>query len=193
MPSDEDVEEDWESVEAVDGDQESGIVSTPGSSTTFGPRPHHHHHHPDQQALEPESSAAAARRGEREAAEARQCAVCGEEHLDEPVFRAPCGHLYCAYGLQGLFRGSMEDETLFPPRCCLHAIVLADARPLLGEDLSAEFEHKSVELSTQNRTYCHQPGCATFIPPASIQGDIGTCPTCHRTTCTMCKAALAWR
>ncbi|CAK1357497.1 unnamed protein product [Cercospora beticola] len=43
-------------------------------------------------------------------------------------------------------------------------------------------------MSTKNRTYCHDPACATFMPQESIISDVATCPQCRKTTCSICKS-----
>ena len=103
------------------------------------------------------------------------------------LLEAPCGDYYCGECLEQLFRQSMTDETLFPPRCHTQEIPIAQAKGLIEPALAIEFDAKYLELSTANRTYCHDPVCATFISPADIVGDIGRCRGCHKTTCALCK------
>ena len=108
-----------------------------------------------------------------------------------PLFKllfAPCGHYYCEECLQSLFRLSMSDETLFPPRCCHQHIPLTSAKLYLGSDLIEHFQKKSIEFSTPDRTYCHRQTCSAFIPPQSIEGDRGSCPDCGSSTCRICKS-----
>ena len=140
-----------------------------------------------------ESSNTAARRGERREGSGgtADCVACTDTCPRSEGFQAPCGggHFYCRDCLRELFRNAMQDEALFPPRCCTYHIPLPNVRALLGGELAREFEHRSIELSAEDRTYCSHPQCSAFIPPASVAGDIGTCPTCRRQTCTICKAA----
>nr|POF06925.1 putative e3 ubiquitin-protein ligase ari4 [Quercus suber] len=118
------------------------------------------------------------------------CVICGEEKDFYDVARVPCNHEYCRGCLAELFRLSMTDETLFPPRCDDQEIPLNRVKFFLPTDLAHDFEAKYVELSTKNRIYCHDPHCSTFIPPAEsdMAVDWVTCPQCNKTTCTTCKA-----
>lgn len=88
--------------------------------------------------------------------------------------RAPCDHAYCLGCLRDLFKASMQDESLMPPRCCRQVIPLALAKlkPTEIEDFNA----KLLEYSTADRLYCSQPTCSTFIPPTFILNNVGTCP-----------------
>lgn len=115
------------------------------------------------------------------------CVACDETYPSNHVVPAPCDHAYCAGCLRTLFERSMNDEELFPPRCCRQNISWRRARPLLGPELAQRFDARAEELSTADRTYCHDPACATFIPPGSIHGDSGRCPQCTNETCRICK------
>ena len=119
----------------------------------------------------------------------RDCISCGEKHLFFEVARCPCSHEYCLTCLETLFRLSMGDESLFPPRCCTIPIPIESARMFLPSALVGEFMDKRVELETADRTYCHHPACSRFIGKDFIQGDVGTCRSCWRETCTLCKKA----
>jgi hypothetical protein len=96
----------------------------------------------------------------------------------EPVTRndprTPCGHAYCLGCLRDLFKASMQDESLMPPRCCRQAIPLALAKLTLKE--IEDYNAKQLEYSTTDRLYCSQPTCSIFIPPKFIVNNIGTCP-----------------
>ena len=140
----------------------------------------------------PESSASGKRRIGRTEKRLGHCIACRENKDFSDVARMPCEHEYCRECLISLFQASMEDESLFPPRCDGQPIPLDQFRSFLPVDLVKKFEEKSVELSTKNRVYCHDPRCSTFMPwPASADRTDGgwlTCPRCEKTTCTTCKA-----
>jgi hypothetical protein len=140
-----------------------------------------------------ESSASAARRPAPQALDNDEnpmieCISCRDEHQDLDISRCPCSHAYCDECLQTLFRASLSDESLFPPRCCGQPITLDSCRPHLPSELADEFLAKKVEMETPNRTYCHEPTCSTFIPQ-SIDGEVATCSRCQATTCAACKRA----
>ncbi|KXT08387.1 hypothetical protein AC579_7305 [Pseudocercospora musae] len=134
-----------------------------------------------------ESSAWAAARKYNDTPKKGNCIACGDEKDFFEVARVPCKHEYCRPCLEDLFSLSMKDETLFPPRCDGQEIPLRSVRLFLPSQLAKEFDAKYNELSTKNRTYCHDRACETFIPAQSIENDIAACPRCRKTTCTMCK------
>ncbi|KAL2818939.1 RING finger protein [Aspergillus granulosus] len=134
-----------------------------------------------------ESSAQAARRTGRSRPRARRCAACRERTEFVNVVRVPCQHEYCRSCLAELFKSSMIDESLFPPRCCRQPIDMTIARIFLESDLVEQYYKKKVEFETPNRTYCYSSGCGVFINPSHINGEVATCPDCGHTTCTNCK------
>lgn len=143
--------------------------------------------------VQPESSAWGASRAGKAQQKLGHCVACGDTKAFFDVARVPCDHEYCRECLANLFEASMRDESLFPPRCDGQPIPLDQVRFFLPVDLAREFEERSVELSTNNRVYCHDPRCSTFIPPPAsvehMEGDWLRCPSCDKTTCTICKAA----
>ncbi|KAK6431394.1 hypothetical protein LTR95_012445 [Oleoguttula sp. CCFEE 5521] len=70
-----------------------------------------------------------------------RCVVC-DHHGDN--FLPACSHPYCPQHLGDLFRHSMDDENLFPPRCCQQEISINQARAVLDVELVATFEVKCV-------------------------------------------------
>ena len=117
-----------------------------------------------------------------------RCTVCDSLRSTFQVLKVPCGHDYCRVCLKTLFSLSTTDETLFPPRCCRQDIPLGSARLFLSAELIERFEQKSEEFRCTNRIYCCQPDCSTFILPGNIEGDHAVCPSCHKTTCTLCRS-----
>ncbi|KAI4200377.1 MAG: hypothetical protein LQ346_002387 [Caloplaca aetnensis] len=136
-----------------------------------------------------ESSAWAAGRRLRPSSDLkRQCVSC---LVMKHVIQVPCGDYYCRPCTVRLFTQVLQDESLFPVRCCRQAIQLSLVHHYLGSDLARRVEKKAIEYGTTNRTYCHIASCATFIDPGHIRGSTGTCPIehCKSQTCVLCKRA----
>lgn len=140
---------------------------------------------------QPESSTAPLRREDNPPTLILPCSICFQEKDLRELCILPCTHDYCAECINGLFETRLSDESPFPPRCCPSRppIPFDDARIFLRTELIERYERKQVELQTprHDRTYCHLPGCRTFIDPATILGTIATCPTCASITCARCK------
>lgn len=138
-----------------------------------------------------ESSAWATSRPQKQGGErglTRICLACGDDYKFFDVATCPsCPHEYCRTCLESLFKASLTDETLFPPRCCGQPIPLEVCRIFLPSTVIGQFLAKRVEFETPNRTYCHRPACSAFVPPPFITGEIATCVQCEAQTCTMCK------
>jgi hypothetical protein len=117
------------------------------------------------------------------------CVACTERFLEPYTFPAPCRHRYCADCLTVLFEHAAKDESMYPPRCCGQVIPLASVRSVIGPNLFAAFANKAVEFETTDRTYCANPSCRSFVPPARISRNTALCLKCGKTTCAICKSA----
>ncbi|KAF4962841.1 hypothetical protein FSARC_9084 [Fusarium sarcochroum] len=123
----------------------------------------------------------------RKPSQTRECVACNDRFPPLALSRSPCSHEYCRGCLIGLVRSSLQDESLFPPRCCGQPIPVKQDR-WFSPELVGQFQAKKLEFDTPNRTYCSKPPCSTFVPPTFIAGDVATCPRCSRRTCIHCKA-----
>lgn len=120
------------------------------------------------------------------------CVACNDNFHDFETLKCRgCTHEYCRECLSSLFRASLTDETLFPPRCCGNPIPVDASRGFIGYQIIGQFEAKRIEFETpaDKRTYCHVPTCSTFIPAAAAKNNVATCVRCDARTCAVCKKA----
>ncbi|KAH8810776.1 hypothetical protein F5884DRAFT_259961 [Xylogone sp. PMI_703] len=117
-----------------------------------------------------------------------ECEACREQFQFYEIARAPYSHEYCRTCIQDLFKASITDESLFPPRCCRQQIPIAAVGIFLKPNFIQDYQKKKIEFETPNRTYCHSSTCSTFINSIYIQDEVATCPDCRLSTCTNCKA-----
>ncbi|KAG5987923.1 hypothetical protein E4U52_007058 [Claviceps spartinae] len=117
----------------------------------------------------------------------RRCVACTSEVASTDSVRCPCSHDYCGDCITSLFSAAINDESLFPPRCCKEPIPLDLSKPFLSATLLGTYEAKKLEYGTLDKTYCHVRTCSTFVPPAFVKDDVATCVKCQSKTCTMCK------
>ncbi|KKO97516.1 hypothetical protein THAR02_10384 [Trichoderma harzianum] len=121
------------------------------------------------------------------------CIVCASKS-DVTV---PCGCHYCGHCLRENIRVGLRSEVDFPTGCCNRPFNEATVRLAQRPALVHLFRQLSAEYSVQpgERLYCHDPGCASFIPASAIQAAardednataMGTCPSCHKATCAAC-------
>ena len=119
----------------------------------------------------------------------QECVACEEAKDPEQLIVAPCGDSYCDKCVSDLFTHAMNDESMFPPRCCREPIPIALVENILNEAQISLFGKKEIEFATPDRTYCHITACGEFIPPDAMEGEKGICRECFIQTCTRCKAA----
>ncbi|KAG6132173.1 hypothetical protein E4U12_003307 [Claviceps purpurea] len=117
----------------------------------------------------------------------RHCVACTSDVASTDSVRCPCSHDYCGDCITSLFSAAINDESLFPPRCCKEPIPLDLYKPFLSTTLLGTYEAKKLEYGTLDKTYCHVRTCSTFVPPAFVKDDVATCVKCQSKTCTMCK------
>lgn len=116
-----------------------------------------------------------------------ECAICGDHKSYFEVAALPCAHQYCRDCIHELFQKSFRDETLFPPRCCRQHITIENVDMFMTKELKDNFDAKSVEFNTPNKTYCANKECGVFMLPQNIANNVGLCHNCQTTTCTFCK------
>jgi len=119
------------------------------------------------------------------------CTACGDSLEMDKAWQAPCKHWHCFDCLGTLVQACMDDETLYPPRCC-DALPRQEIKELLPRDLATSFEQKAAEFDTPagERLYCAQPACSNFLGSTTIFSSRATCSLCHSNTCTNCRAAF---
>lgn len=114
------------------------------------------------------------------------CAVCIEPRPFFDLIKLPCSHLFCEDCLVTMITLSLEENAIFPPRCCGQEISLQIVEDILLPELTKTFEKKQVEFNDPNRTYCAVRSCSKYIPVANVQGKQGRC-SCGGVTCVECK------
>ncbi|CAO2653510.1 Nn.00g029210.m01.CDS01 [Neocucurbitaria sp. VM-36] len=122
------------------------------------------------------------------------CSACMDRHARFDVLELTCrrpndlsNHAYCRSCLIDLFKTSLTDTTLFPPRCCGVHIPLSACVPLCPPDLIEQYEEKQIEMAASDPLYCSNRFCAKFMKREDQVADIATCPVCKTKTCAICK------
>jgi hypothetical protein len=83
----------------------------------------------------------------------------------------------------------MNDEKLYPPRCCV-VLPWEEVKALLPHDLATSFEQRKAELDTPagERLYCAEPACSHVLGTRTIRARSVVCSLCNSATCTKCRA-----
>ena len=118
-----------------------------------------------------------------------ECAACGDEKSVEDGPQMRCKHQYCDGCLGYLYRSTLTNEAMYPPRCCNAAFQYDEVKPRLPKEFTTSFEAKKEELDTKDRIYCCDPTCSAFISVNNRDGDVATCPKCDHETCVKCTLA----
>lgn len=122
------------------------------------------------------------------------CSACMERYPRFDLVELTCKregdslcHCYCRGCLIDLFKTSLTDTTLFPPRCCGQRIPLFSGAHFFSPELIKQYEEKEAELATPNPVYCSNRFCASFIRSHNMTADVATCTACDSKTCTVCR------
>lgn len=116
-----------------------------------------------------------------------ECTVCGDsENTSQMLILPSCKHEYHPSCLMRAFHHALAGGKLFI--CCNKEPAPIDlAAPYLPIQFITNYKAKMVERSTPNPIYCAKPGCAAFVPPVSLKGQMATCQKCGFVTCSLCR------
>jgi hypothetical protein len=122
----------------------------------------------------------------------RECIACTEKFTIPNLFTSTCSHEYCRTCITRIVTAALQDLSHFPPQCCAVRIPVEHGI-WFSQQLVEQFQAREVEHNTEDRTYCSEPSCSTFIPPTQIAQNLARCPTCSRGTCALCKEPYHWK
>lgn len=117
-----------------------------------------------------------------------ECVSCMKSLVPFFLCVAECKHEYCRDCLRTVVQNALVDEAMFPPRCCKQPFAMDSMRPFLTPELVSNYGEKKVEFEIEDRTYCSNLSCSTFLYPDNILHNEGVCPNCFTVTCVFCKA-----
>ncbi|ETI25955.1 hypothetical protein G647_02732 [Cladophialophora carrionii CBS 160.54] len=123
----------------------------------------------------------------------RDCYICMVKTVySQTTEIGDCNHAWCRSCLVRALDLAAKNESNYPVRCCGESPSIPLDHPgvasLVGAEAILAVEAKIVEYETEDKTYCHDPGCSAFIAPTAIDETNAICPLCQKNTCAQCKA-----
>ncbi|CAG8524448.1 5971_t:CDS:2 [Paraglomus occultum] len=114
----------------------------------------------------------------------KQCNCCFEHRETHSL---ACMHNFCYPCLRQLFVKATTDETLMPVRCCGEEISIEVAERVLDDAELQAHLMKRLEVISEDKLYCPNPLCSTFIPLDGEADDIALCTACDSQICLDCR------
>ena len=124
----------------------------------------------------------------REPSKTKECASCFDDVPEGSSVDLSCKHSYCPECFSQHIITSMQNENLWPPRCCLQPIPRNSILRHLSKEQVLEFGTKEREYSTpaKDRWYCLQPTCTKWFEP-NVGASWTQCPHCKFKMCSLCR------
>ncbi len=121
-----------------------------------------------------------------------ECVSCFDELPTGEVTSLSCKHGYCRTCFVKLITTAMQNESSFPPKCCLTEIKLPAILHALNTEQREMYKLKAAEWAQPagSRWYCPKPECAKWIAPSGILRSRSSgqrCPHCRTKICGMCR------
>ncbi|RPB10062.1 hypothetical protein P167DRAFT_477122, partial [Morchella conica CCBAS932] len=116
-----------------------------------------------------------------------ECSSCLDDHKNKKLVKLGCQHRYCYVCLETLIRTAMQDESLWPPRCCIQDIPQKTIEKALNKQDRQAYKAKAKEyaIPAADRVYCPYPTCSAWIPPCGTGRII--CGSCNNSVCGTCR------
>lgn len=103
-----------------------------------------------------------------------------------------CQHKYCAPCFLQLVSTAMQNENLFPPKCCLQPISPKTIDAHVSTETKDLFKQRTKEYAVPpgERWYCPSPKCSKWISRGklSLSSNSVKCPHCKVRICHICRA-----
>jgi len=114
-----------------------------------------------------------------------KCDSCGEKLVE---YYLPCNHKYCFVCLEKLFRTSLTDRSLLPPKCCRLEIDPYIGKKFFNDKEYEKFTQLILECSAVEKMYCPETTCSSFILLGDFQDlKLFNCPSCKVEICFNCR------
>ncbi|KAK4168803.1 hypothetical protein QBC43DRAFT_358675, partial [Cladorrhinum sp. PSN259] len=117
------------------------------------------------------------------------CTSCFDDILLSEGIKTIC-HTFCRDCFEQLVQTAVDNEALWPPKCCLNPIPCRTITKYVNEFLSTKYNRKEQEykIPIEQRIYCSAPDCGEWIPepPITPADQAVSCSMGHR-MCIRCR------
>ena len=125
------------------------------------------------------------------AIEYNECASCFDDVPSVDTISLACQHHYCSVCFSQLVATATQNESLFPPKCCLQEIPRKTLQAKLSTTDFAQYSMKAQEFSVSagERWFCPSAGCGKWFDKSKTRsrGDTVSCPHCKTYMCQHCR------
>ena len=123
----------------------------------------------------------------QEAIELKECASCFDDIFSASIDLV-CQHSYCTSCCLQLIKTAMQNENIWPPKCCLTELPRTTILRCLSEEDLVEFSAKEKEYATpaNERWYCTNVKCLKFFTPYK-HSNWTSCTHCQYQMCLYCR------
>ena len=118
----------------------------------------------------------------------QNCISCGT--ATQNLWQLSCGHWWGRSCLLARIELALQWEGNWPAKCCqkINDVEMRDLAPFLGQSMVQKYIDKYDEMETprDQRIYCGNPRCSTFLGRKGIGVHLDSCLMCGTSTCLAC-------
>jgi hypothetical protein len=120
-----------------------------------------------------------------------ECSSCFDDVPTAMAIDLSCQHHYCNACFRQLVTTVMQNESFWPPKCCLQEIPKKTIQKHLPIQELAAYKLKTREyaVAAGSRWYCSRPGCGKWVERSKFtlgQTNV-TCTHCKFQMCLLCR------
>ncbi|KAI1881441.1 hypothetical protein JX265_000267 [Neoarthrinium moseri] len=123
-----------------------------------------------------------------------ECVACLDDEVpSNKTAKLKCEHRMCHSCMKRIFKVSIKDPQMMPPKCCTEQpIPVKHVERLFDTNFKKTWNQKFHEYSTRNRIYCPSRRCGEWIKPDRIQKfkdgrKYAKCGQCKTEVCCVCN------
>ena len=118
---------------------------------------------------------------------AQTCVACLDEYT--VIIKLQCGCIYCYPCTRCFLSNILQDQTLYPWRCCTITVERDIIAPALTDSLARDLDARHMQYQEQLNLIprCAWEGCNTVFTHDRMSNTRAFCHRCFRHTCLICR------